>query len=1501
MIKKLLKKGTLFMALTFIFALSPSVYAQYCVPEGTNSARFVNNFSTTGGSENISNMNSGFSAGGYGDYTSLKVKQVQSNEVDFTLDIEGGTAGFRIWVDWNQDGVFDTETEVVSQSTSYSNSHTGFFMVPVSALEGETRMRIASHWLSSSGDVDPCETGFSYGEFEDYTFEVVALEDCSEAIAGTIVGDTSIEICANTPFSISVTGNSEPATGLTRTWQSSPAGGNDWTDLEIGSPSINIAGIAVPTDFRYHVECVNGDSDDSEIVSYTINPIASECYCIPEGTNTSRYINNFSTTGGVQNISNLVSGFSVGGYGDFTAMTLEANPGDEISFDADILGGTAGFRIWVDWNQDGSFDTTEEVAYMSSSYSANHENTFTIPTSVMSGTTRMRIVSHYLNSSGLIDPCETDFTYGEFEDYTVEIIPLPGCTGADAGVAMVDPETANAGTTYMVSASDFTISSGLSFQWQSNTNDAGWMDEGDASEFYAPFSATAPDNIDDTVEWRLALTCVDSEDTDYSDIATFTTTLTYCEATSSTVEAITRVVFAGIDNTSDASSTDSYEDFTDIVAEVEGGETYSFAAEGDTAGTSYTNYFTAWIDWNHNGTFETEEMYEIGSITGSTGSDGQQATMDILVPADAAPGETRMRVRKNYGTSYTNPCGSNSYGQTEDYTVNVAGGGDTFPSPYCELTDADEVIVEEITKVDLAGTSIINDDTTSPLIDKTDIIVELTASTTYTLSVEGNTNGDFTSNIVAFIDWNQNGVLDDEGEIFELGTLENSTGSDGISVSMDIDVPSDAVLGETRIRITKTYFEEDSPFEIDPCGVVFNPFGMGIYAGYGQALDFTLNIAEASGLDCDQGDDSNNFENGFNITAGGSFRNADDFLVTADNTLNVQSIELNILAMEPITSLDLNFYNDESGAPGATLVESVSGLVPYAQVPIGGAFGYTVYAVFVEVDLNFEGGTAGTTYWMQPVAESAGTFWEVSSVGSLGQPIHTSEDSGAWVADEDGSDGVFKLHCDVADAPAPVCLFDITATVEPITRLVMANVDNVSSVNSTEALEDFTAINIMVEAGGTYDVALEGNTGGGFTNYFTMFVNTGGEDEWSTYETYEIGSINGSTGTDGQQATASITIPATFAEGSYLTRIVKNFNSSPLSPCATYSYGQGEDYTLVVGELEDCDGTPEAGTAAVTPEMGPTNSTYTVSASGYTIGNGLTYQWQSNTDGAGWIDEGTAEDAYASYSATAPAETGVVVEWRLAVTCTSSGETSNSEVATFTTIEVSLYCTPMLDCADGDMITNVTFQDINNTTDCSADGYGDYTAMAAIVQAGGTYPISVTVGDGWAYESVSVWIDFDNSGSFDEDEFFYIGTGSAEALMGDISIPADAADGDYRMRVRVAAVGETTATWDMACDEDQGYGETEDYTVTVDGIVGTGDFTDVNFSFYPNPMSDVLYITANQNIESVSAYNVLGQQVVSNNQFANGKVDVSSLPTGTFIFRVTFEGGLEENFKVLKK
>ena len=166
----------------------------------------------------------------------------------------------------------------------------------------------------------------------------------------------------------------------------------------------------------------------------------------------------------------------------------------------------------------------------------------------------------------------------------------------------------------------------------------------------------------------------------------------------------------------------------------------------------------------------------------------------------------------------------------------------TFPNPYCGITEPDEVVVEEITSISFNNVVINNINDTDVLIDFTATSVPVASGQTYSLKVYGNTQGNFETNIVAFIDWNNNGVLNDAGEIYEIGTLTNSTGTDGIFVAMDIPVPTTANNATTRIRITKTYTDEESVAVINPCAISFSPFGFGEFPGYGQALDFILNV-----------------------------------------------------------------------------------------------------------------------------------------------------------------------------------------------------------------------------------------------------------------------------------------------------------------------------------------------------------------------------------------------------------------------------------------------------------------------------------------------------------------------------------------------------------------------------------------------------------------------------------------------------------------------------------
>lgn len=819
----------------------------------------------------------------------------------------------------------------------------------------------------------------------------------------------------------------------------------------------------------------------------------------------------------------------------------------------------------------------------------------------------------------------------------------------------------------------------------------------------------------------------------------------------------------------------------------------------------------------------------------------------------------------------------NSCRATTVEALNLSGGGD-----YCLVTSTNTTYGID-SFVTTGGVANIDNSGTGPgqYTDYTAMFVSQVAGSSVDFDITGLSTS---QGYGIWVDWSGSDFCFADGDhhVYNSGGYINgATGT--------ITVPPGTPAGDYRMRVVGNWLSTN-PL---PCG------GLGS-AGYGEAEDYTFRVVEQTGggEDCDQGDDSNGFENGFNIIAGGTYRNADDFFVSAGSTLNIQQIELNVFAEDHFATMNFNFYEDDGGKPGSTIVESLTD-VPVTTVGIGSNFGYIVYATFAEVNLTFTEGH----YWMQPEANTGGgaAFWEITTAGSLGDPIATSEAGGAWEPDADGSHGVFKLYCEPVEPPEEGCLFDITADVEPITRVVLSDIDNSSSpeVNGSPALEDFTSVVGHLAPGTTYDAAFEGNTNGPFTNYFTIWIDFDQNGTYESSEMFEIGSIYNSTGTDGQQAISSITIPSGALLGTTTMRVIKNYGSSPTNPCGIYSFGQGEDYTIEIEELTDCSGTPEGGSVTVNPDHGNPGSTYTVSASGYTIGNGLTYQWQSNTDDAGWVNEGTAMSGYSSYTATAPGEIGSQVEWRLEVTCTNSGQTALSTTDIFTVEKV--YCEPEVLIVEP--ITRVVFADIDNSSDPNSNvGYEDFTAIVGNVNQTVTYPIALEGNTEGAFTNYfTVWVDWNQNGTFESSEMYEIGTiydstgTDGQQATGEITVPADAVIGETRMRV-IKNFGSSPTD---PCGS-YTFGQIEDYTLNVQNL-GTSDMNAYDFSYWPNPTKGVLNIQSQKEIKTIEVMNLAGQKVMADQKLNQGQINISQLSSATYLFRVHFADGKVRTFKVLKK
>ncbi|PZR23373.1 MAG: hypothetical protein DI535_24115 [Citrobacter freundii] len=102
---------------------------------------------------------------------------------------------------------------------------------------------------------------------------------------------------------------------------------------------------------------------------------------------------------------------------------------------------------------------------------------------------------------------------------------------------------------------------------------------------------------------------------------------------------------------------------------------------------------------------------------------------------------------------------------------------------------------------------------------------------THIITVTGNTVGEYTNRFDVYIDWNQDGDFEDDGEHVFIGAIFNSTGTDGKDVSAKIDIPLGALPGYTRMRVTKRYNTSALP-----CNST----------SYGQAEDYTIAVVESS-------------------------------------------------------------------------------------------------------------------------------------------------------------------------------------------------------------------------------------------------------------------------------------------------------------------------------------------------------------------------------------------------------------------------------------------------------------------------------------------------------------------------------------------------------------------------------------------------------------------------------------------------------------------------------
>jgi subtilisin-like proprotein convertase family protein len=237
--------------------------------------------------------------------------------------------------------------------------------------------------------------------------------------------------------------------------------------------------------------------------------------------------------------------------------------------------------------------------------------------------------------------------------------PAPGNTNTTS--AAVCPAT-----NFTLSLANATSGTGVTYQWQSGPSATGpWTNIGGAT------NSTYTSTLSATTYFRCAVTCSAGPATGNSNpvlVSLNPPSACYCIPPASNCtfdDEILNVTLGTLNNSSSGCSGAGYTYYSAVSAPT------IFAGAANpvsvTIGPGGGDDIGVFIDYNQNGQFEVSEYTQVGITAGGTVSN------NIAVPAGALTGVTRMRVRVRWNALITGSgsCTAFTFGETEDYNVNI--------------------------------------------------------------------------------------------------------------------------------------------------------------------------------------------------------------------------------------------------------------------------------------------------------------------------------------------------------------------------------------------------------------------------------------------------------------------------------------------------------------------------------------------------------------------------------------------------------------------------------------------------------------------------------------------------------------------------------------------------------------------------------------------------------------------------------------------------------------
>lgn len=365
--------------------------------------------------------------------------------------------------------------------------------------------------------------------------------------------------------------------------------------------------------------------------------------------------------------------------------------------------------------------------------------------------------------------------------------------------------------------------------------------------------------------------------------------------------------------------------------------------------------------------------------------------------------------------------------------------------------------------------------------------------------------------------------------------------------------------------------------------------------------------------------------------------------------------------------------------------------------------------------------------------------------------------------------------------------------------------------------------------------------------------------------------------------TFPITLSCDAPDGVHRMRIrdVWDIAASTILPCATYGYGEVEDYDITISSVNQC--------------LAPTGLSVTqVSASGAN----LTWAYGCNQEiwdvhlavSPGTIPTGDISHPGVALPLTVSGlEPLTTYDFYVRAMCNDLSTSEWSGPFSFTTLPMAV---PNDDCMMAtSLMPGLTFEENAITATnlgatlslghpnvtCGIFAFGGDVWFTAIVPESGKLTLETRAAA--------------DSPLIDTVMSAYTGTCGELTLLG--CSDEEGIDGFSLLNLTDLAPGSTiyVRVWEYANDT---YGSFQ--VSAYNPVLSQNEFSAHLFSFAPNPVTDVLSFNSVESITSVKVFNVLGQTVLAEQGSSIKSIDLSSLRKGTYLVQV----GVADSYQIIK-